>query len=127
MANNNFKCIEEFVDGFTKTDPRKESLYDDCIYGLEFSYRGKAYRITRDQTADDATTKRVREIFGKPAGYIEWIALPCEDHHGDYLLTPDIYLGIFDDVDDLLDNGKIDGVPLREILVSGETFVFSID
>ena len=127
MANNNFKCIEEFIDGFTKTDPKKKSLYDDCIYGLEFSYHGKAYRITRDQTADNATTKRVREIFGKPEGYIEWIALPCEDHHGDYPLTPDIYLGVFNDVEDLLDNGKIEGVPLREILVSSETFVFSVD
>lgn len=127
MANNNFKTIEEFIDGFTKTDPKQESLYDDCIYGLEFTYRGKAYRITRDQTADDATTERVKERFNKPNASIEWIALPCENHHGDYALTPDIYLGMFDDVDDLLDNGRIDEVPLRDILASEETFVFSVD
>ena len=38
-----------------------------------------------------------------------------------------MYLGIFDDVNDLLDNGKIDGVSLRNIIASDKTEILAID
>jgi len=38
MANANFNDIEEFIDGFTKTDPYAETLYDGIIWGMEFTY-----------------------------------------------------------------------------------------
>ena len=33
MANATFKSIDEFIDGFTKTEPYAETLYDGIIWG----------------------------------------------------------------------------------------------
>lgn len=128
MANATFNNIDEFIDGFTKTNPYAETLYDGIIWGMEFAYNGHFYRLTRDRSADDATFKRIRERFNKPDGcYIEVYRLPCEDHGGRYELTPDIYLGLYDDVNDLLDHCFIDGKTLREIIPSEDTRICSID
>lgn len=56
-----------------------------------------------------------------------FIVSPSEDHGGRYKLTPDIYIGLYDDVDDLLDHCVIDGKTLREIIPSEETRICSID
>lgn len=128
MANATFKSIDEFIDGFTKTEPYAETLYDGIIWGMEFTYCGRFYRLTRDRSADNDTFVKIRERFGKPDGYyIEVYRLPCEDHGGRYELTPDIYLGLYDDVDDLLDHCVIEGKALREIIPSEKTRICSID
>ena len=128
MANADFNNIEEFIDGFTKTDPYAETLYDGIIWGMEFTYGGHFYRLTRDRSADNDTFAKIRERFGKPDGYyIEVYRLPCEDHGGRYELTPDIYLGLYDDVDDLLDHCVIEGKTLREIIPSEKARICSID
>ena len=67
------------------------------------------------------------EKKGSIGYYIEVYRLPCEDHGGRYELTPDIYLGLYDDVDDLLDHCVIDGKTLREIIPSEDTRICSID
>ena len=128
MANANFNNIDEFIDGFTKTDAYAVSLYDGIIWGMEFTYHGKFYRVTRDQSADDETYALICKKFHKPVKhYIEVYRLPCENHGGDYELTPDIYLGLYDDVNDLLDHCIIDGKTLREIIPSEETRITSLD
>ena len=77
MANADFNNIEEFIDGFTKTDPYAETLYDGIIWGMEFTYNGRFYRLTRDRGADADTFVRIRGNFGKPNGYyIEVYRLP---------------------------------------------------
>ena len=38
-----------------------------------------------------------------------------------------LYLGIFDEVNDLLDNGKINGFPLRNIIANDQTEILAID
>ena len=119
MANATFNSIDEFIDGFTKTNPYAETLYDGIIWEMEFTYNGHFYRLTRDRSPDAATFERIREKFNKPDGYyIEVYRLPCEDHGGRYELTPDIYLGLYDDVNDLLDHCVIDKKTLRDIIPS---------
>lgn len=128
MANADFNNIEEFIDGFTKTDAFAKGPYDGIIWGMEFEYHGHFYRLTRDQSADDETAARIREKFAKPEGnYIEVYRLPCENHGGRYSLRPEIYIGLYDNVDDLLDHCVIDGKTLREIIPSEETRICSID
>ena len=128
MSNSTFKNIDEFIDGFTKTKPYEESLFDVIIWGMEFVYLGNYYRLTRDRSADDETFIKICEKFGKPYGnYIEVYSLPCEDHKGRYQLSPDIYLGLYEDVNDMLDNCVISGKTLREIIPSPDTRICSID
>ena len=130
MANATFNNIDEFIDGFTKTDPFAITLYDGIIWGMEFEYEGGYYRLTRDRSPGPDAFVKIREKFGKPDGYyIEVYRLPCEDHGGRYELTPDIYLGLYDydDVNDLLDHCFIGGKTLREIIPSEKTRICSID
>lgn len=126
MASNEFKNIEEFIKRFNT--PR--FCYDtgvDWICGIEFSYKNKYYRITKEQSGDDDFTKKLKEKFNKANGNIEFYNLPIKKYMDDYDLTLDIYLGLYDNVEDLLNNGNIDGVPLKEILVSDKTTVLGID
>jgi hypothetical protein len=128
MANATFKSIDEFIDGFTKTDAYAKTLYDGIIHGMEFTYGGHFYRLTRDRSPDEKTFVKIRKKFNKPDGYyIEVYRLPCEDHGGRYELNSDIYLGLYDDVDDLLDHCIIDGKSLREIIPSEKTRICSVD
>lgn len=127
MANNEFKTIDEFIERF-KTNRFDYSAGVEWICGIEFSYKNKKYRITKDQSGDDEFTKKLKEKFNKPNGFIEFYYWPpnSEDPEVDDL-TLDIYLGLYDSIDDLLDNGNIDGIPLREILVSDKTTILSTD
>ena len=128
MANDTFENIEEFIDGFTKKNPYEKTLFDGIIWGMEFAYSGMFFRVTRDQSPDVETMSLIRERFKKPDGhYIEVYRLPCENHGGKYKLTPEIYVGLYDDVDDLLDHCVIRGKTLREIIPSKETKIISID
>ena len=127
MANADFNNIEEFIDGFTKTNAYAPSLYDGIIWGMEFAYHGRFYRVSRDQTADDETYALIRQRFHKPEGhYIEAYRIPCEDYVP-FIPAPDVYLGLYDNVNDLLDHCVIDGKTLREIIPSEETIITSID
>ena len=126
MANNEFKTIDEFIKRF-KTARFDYSAGVDWICGIEFSYGKKKYRITKDQSGDDEFTKRLKEKFNKPNGFIEFYYWPISENPEVDDLTLDIYLGLYDNIDDLLNNGNIDGIPLREILVSEKTTILSID
>jgi len=49
MANNEFKNINDFIEGFTRFgETPKNYNYDGVIYGMDFIYKNKIYRITRD-------------------------------------------------------------------------------
>ena len=70
--------------------------------------------------------KKLKEKFNKPNGFIEFYYWPISEDPEVDDLTLDIFLGLYNSVDDLLDNGNIDGIPLREILVSEKTCILSI-
>lgn len=43
-----------------------------------------------------------------------FVKITCKNHGGEYELTPDIYRGLYDGVNDLLGHCLIDGKALRE-------------
>ena len=126
MANKEFKNIEEFIEGFTRSGPTPDKfIYDGIIWGMEFRYKNRIFRITRDKIGHEEDL-RIRFNKSKNA-YINFFEIPVNEYpnaKGDDL---DMYLGIFDDVYDLLDNGKIDNVSLRNIIASDQTNILAID
>ncbi len=126
MANKQFNNIGEFIEGFTRTGPVPENFkYDGVIFGMEFLYQNKYYRITRDIIGNE---KELREKFNKGNNaFIQFFEIPAKQYPDASVNDLNLYLGIFDDVYDLLNNGKIQGVPLREIIASEKTVILAID
>ena len=126
MANKEFSNIEEFIEGFTRTGPTPEKyIYDGVIWGMEFKFHNHIFRITRDPIGNEI---ELRKKFNKTEkAHIKLFEIPENEYpnaHGNDL---DKYLGIFDDVYDLLNNGKIDEVPLKDIIASNQTEILAID
>ena len=126
MANKEFNNIDEFIEGFTRTGPTPENYkYDGIIFGIEFLYQNKYYRITRDTTGNE---KELRKKFNKSNdAFIQFFEVPAEQYPDASVDDLNLYLGIFNDVHDLLDNGKINGVPLRNVIASDEAEILAID
>lgn len=126
MANNEFKNIDEFIEGFTRTEPITDDyIYEGIIFGMEFRYKGKIYRITRDPIDNE---KDIRKKFNKSdKAYIKFFEIPVELYPSMMEYNLNYHIGIYDNVDDLLDNGKIDGISLRNIIASNETEILAID
>ena len=126
MANKEFNNIDEFIEGFTRNGPAPETFkYDGIIFGIEFQYNDRIFRITRDTIGNE---KELRKKFNKSdAAYIQFFEIPVEQYPDASVDNLNLYLGIFDNVYDLLDNGKIDGIPLRDIIASENAEILAID
>ena len=126
MANKEFRNIEEFIEGFTREGPTPENYtYDGVIWGMEFRYKERIFRVTRDPIGVE---DKLKQKFGSDkTANIKLFEVPEDEYP--YALGEDLdkYLGIYDDVYDLLDNGKIDNTPLRDIIASEKTEILAID
>lgn len=126
MANKEFNNIEEFIEGFTRTDatPGKYN-YDGVIWGMEFKFNNHFYRITRDPLGNEI---ELRKRFNKTErAFIKLFEIPENEYPNANGNVLDKYLGIFDDIYDLLNNGKINGTPLKNIIASDQTEILAID
>lgn len=126
MANNEFKDIEQFVEGFSRTGYTPvDYYYDGVIYGMDFEYRNKIYRISRDPTGDE---KKLRLKFNKDEkSFIHFYELLEEKYPSEVAYSLDQYIGFYESIDELLNVGNIDGIPLKEIIPSSETKILAID
>lgn len=125
MANKEFRVIEEFIEGFTRMGPTPEDyMYDGVIFGMEFQYCGHFYRITRDPIGLE---NELKGKFDKKTANIKFLKIPNEQYPDPNVFDLNLYIGVFDNVDDLLENGKIKGVSLKEIIVDEKTEILAID
>ena len=126
MANKEFNNIDEFIEGFTRNGPTPETFkYVGIIFGMEFQYNNRIFRITRDTVGNE---KELRKKFNKSdSAYILFFEIPVEQYPDASVDNLNLYFGIFDDVYDLLDNGKIEGIPLRDIIASENAEILAID
>lgn len=126
MANNEFKDIDQFIEGFTRNGHTPEIYtYDGVIFGIEFCYKNKIYRITRDPTGFE---NELRIKFNKnKKAYIQFFEIPKSEYPNASGKNIDMYLGFYDSVDELLYCGSIDNVKLRDILISDQTKILAID
>lgn len=124
MSNNEFKDEElgKFIKRFSGED-----YTDDYFIGVEFKFRNGFYRVTRHETLGSEETLILKKRFGKVIGKYEVMKLPIDDYPGHYDADIDTFIGLYDTIDDLLENCKIDGVLFREIITSQETEFLGFD
>lgn len=126
MANEEFNNIEEFIEGFTRNERTPiDYKYDGIIFGIEFQFHNRIFRITRDPIGNEVA---VRKKFNKTSkAFIKLFEIPVEEYPHAYGQDLDKFIGIYDDVYDLLNNGKIDNIPLKDILADEQTEILAID
>ncbi|MDD4065813.1 MAG: hypothetical protein WC196_05025 [Bacilli bacterium] len=121
MANNEFKELKDFIVGFSKTSG------EGCINGIDFLYHNKYYRLTHEQSGDDEFLNCLRVKYDKPKGCIELYELPIKTYPNSYELSLSIYLGLYNDISDVLCNAKIEDVSIQDVIISPETLILGID
>ena len=119
MSNNQYKDNE--LNRFIKEFSGKFDLFEGSLRGIEFQLNNRYFRVTRYQTLNDVETETLKLKFGKKTGEYEVLALPIKTYPGHYKATVDLFVGIYDDINDLLENCVIDGVRFQEIVTSSET------
>lgn len=126
MANNEFKNIYEFIEGFSRNNSTPDNFtYDGIIYGIEFEYKNKIYRITRDPIGIEESLK-IKFGLEKTAN-IKFFEIPINQYPDAFIEDLNLFLGIYDDVNDLLENGKIGNIQLKDIIASENTNILAID
>lgn len=126
MANNEFNNIDQFIEGFTKSKHFEGESYDGIINGIEFLYKGNYYRITKDPIGNEEELKRYFNNY-KGEAKIKFMIFPKDTYSLANLIPISSYLGLYENVDDLINLGKIDGKTLKEILISEETEITGLE
>lgn len=125
MTNKEFKSIDDFVEGFTRTGHiSKDYKYDGIIFGIDFLYHDNVYRITRDPIGLETELKNK---FGKETANIKFFKISNKKYPDVSETDLNSFLGIFEDVYDLLENGKIGEVSLKDIIANENTEILAID
>lgn len=125
MSNNEYKDgeISSFIEKFSG----EYSFLEGSIRGVEFIFRNRFYRITRFPTFDKEETEKLKEKFSKKIGEYEVIKLPISKYLENFNWSSDIVIGLYDNINDLLNNCIIEGVVLNDIVTSSETTFLGID
>ena len=125
MSNNVYKNGE--LSKFIKRFSGPFDVKSESFIGVEFKFRANFYRITRVPTLDDEGTLSLRKKFNKKVGKYEVMKLPIKKYPDHYEETLDIFIGIYDTIDDLLENFLIEGVVFKEVVTSSETVFLGFD
>jgi len=125
MSNNAYMDGE--LNVFIQNFSGKFDLFEGSFLGVDFRFRGQLYRITRSPTLDKEATDHLKNKFNKSIGEYEVIKYPVREYGESFVWDTNIFIGLYDTIEDLLNNCLIDGVPVRTIVTSNETVFLGTD
>lgn len=118
MRRNDYKSLEDFIGEYSGIRSDKY----DIVYGLDFRYKGKLYRMTMDQMEPE----NVRLIFenrkNKKLGKYE-VALVDSNLKTEFQYKNYHFIGWYDDINDLLENCFIEGVKFKDAIMDDDTII----
>ena len=118
MLENGYKSLEQFIGEYSGV--RNEKY--DIVYGLDFRYKGKLYRMTMDQMESDSVRQEFEIKLNKKLGKYE-VALVDEDYKSEFQFEEYHFLGWYDDVYDLLENCIIEGAKFKDVILDKNTII----
>lgn len=125
MSNNQYKDNE--LNRFIKEFSGKFDLFEGSLRAVESQFNNRYFRVTRYQILNDIETEMLKLKLGKKIGEYEVLVLPIKTYPGHYKATVDLFVGIYDDINDLLENCVIDGVQFKDIVTSPKTTFLGTD
>ncbi len=118
MRKNDYNSLEEFIGEYSGI---RNGKYD-IVYGLDFSFNGKLYRMTMDQMEPDSRRIEFEKKLNRKLGKYE-VALVDSNAHSDFQYGEYQFIGWYADVYDLLENYYIDGIKFKDVIMSDNTII----
>ena len=112
------KNIDEI---FPKDNGIRSDKYD-IVYGIDFRFNGKLYRMTMDQMEPDELRSKFEEKLNKKLGKYE-VALVEPNGCSDFQFEEYQFIGWYDDIYDLLENCYIDGMKFKDVIMDDNTII----
>lgn len=116
MRLNYYNSLEDFIGEYSGIRSGKY----DTVYGIDFTYNGKLYRMTMDQMEPDDVRKKFEEKLNKKLGKYE-VALVDPNGSGDFQYHNYQFIGWYDDIYDLLENCYIEGRKFKDVIMDDYT------
>lgn len=117
MRINEYNNLEEFIDEYA-TGPQMPWQSKDGkrrYMGLEFTYNGVYYRLCREPGNETGMPKLQDGRIGRYCTYI--MHMWMDDFSDDDIVELDWYA----DLNDVLENWKLDGKPFKEVIMDDNT------
>lgn len=118
MRKNDYNSLDEFIGEYCGIRSEKY----DILYGLDFRYNGKLYRMTMDQMEPDNIRKIFEKKLNKKLGKYE-VALVDPNSISNYQFNEYQFIGWYDDIYDLLENYYIDGIKFKDVIMDNNTII----
>ncbi len=118
MRLNEYNSLEDFIGEYSGIRSEKY----DVLYGLDFRYNGKLYRMTMDQMEPELIRKQFEDKLNRKLGKYE-VALVDSSIKYEFNFAEYNFIGWYDDIYDLLENCFIEGRKFKEIIMSDETII----
>ncbi len=118
MRKNDYKSINEFIGEYSG---ERNGKYD-IVYGLDFKFNGKLYRMTMDQMEPDDFRQKFERKLKRQLGKYE-VALVDANINSDFQFNEYHFIGWYDDIYDLLENCYIDGIKFKDVIMNDETII----
>lgn len=117
MRINEYNSLDEFIDEYYKgvEMPWQSSDGKRRYMGIEFSYKGVYYRMSREPGEDDEMSKLPDGRIGRYDVMICHWAMP-EFKDDDFIL-----IGWYSDLNDVLENCIIDGRKFKDVIMDDST------
>ncbi len=116
MRLNYYNSLEDFIGEYSGIRSEKY----DIVYGIDFTYNGKLYRMTMDQMEPDDVRKKFEEKLNKKLGKYE-VALVDPNGSSDLKYDEYQFIGWYDDIYDLLENCYIEGRKFKDVIMDDYT------
>lgn len=118
MRKNDYKSLDEFIGEYSGIRSDKY----DIVYGIDFRFNGKLYRMTMDQMEPDELRSKFEEKLNKKLGKYE-VALVEPNGCSDFQFEEYQFIGWYDDIYDLLENCYIDGMKFKDVIMDDNTII----
>ena len=92
MRKNDYKSINEFIGEYSG---ERNGKYD-IVYGLDFKFNGKLYRMTMDQMEPDDFRQKFERKLKRQLGKYE-VALVDANINSDFQFNEYHFIGWYDD------------------------------
>lgn len=113
MNGNFYTNLDDFIGKYCGYEVKGY----ERLYGLDFKYHGKLYRITIEQIEPDDVRIQFESKLGKKLGPYE-VALIDNSLGSEFKFREYNFIGWYDDIYDLLDNCYIEGKKFKEVILS---------
>lgn len=118
MRKNDYKSINEFIGEYSG---KRNDKYNK-LYGLDFKFNGKLYRMTMDQMEPDDVRQKFESKLKRKLGKYE-VALVDTNIDSDFRFNEYHFIGWYDDIYDLLENCFIDGIKFKDVIMNDDTII----